>query len=100
MTRGTDFYFKMDWDGVWSLTRQYKPLLIFVCLPYASHSPHHERKALLLAEFRRFMLRDELQEVVPEVQRWNFLRKLLKHAWTLQGMPGGLVRPVLQARWA
>jgi hypothetical protein len=51
MTRGTDFYFKMDWEGVWPLSEQYEPLLIFVCLPFESHSPGHEKREQLLEEF-------------------------------------------------
>jgi hypothetical protein len=97
MTRGTDFYFKMDWEGVWPLSEQYEPLLIFVCLPFESHSPGHDKREKLLEEFRRFMLQDKLQKV-PEVQRRNFMRKLLKRARALQSLPGGLVRPVLHTR--
>jgi hypothetical protein len=94
MTRGTDFYFKLDWEGVWPLSEQHEPLLIFVCLPFASHSPQHEQRGKLLEEFRGVMLRKELQEV-PEVQRNDFLRKLLKGAPALQALPRRVVRPVL-----
>jgi hypothetical protein len=86
MTRGTDLYFKMDWEGVWPLSEQFEPLLIFVCLPFTSHSPQHEERAKLLEEFRRFMLCEELQ-TVPEMQRGNFLRKFLRRARALQSLP-------------
>jgi hypothetical protein len=42
LTRGTDAYFKLDWEEVWPLSEQYEPLLIFVCLPYVSHRPNLE----------------------------------------------------------
>jgi hypothetical protein len=96
LTRGTDLYFKLDWEGVWPLSEQYEPLLIFVCLPYESHSPGLEKRSKLLEEFRRFMLREELQ-AVPEVQRRDFLRKFLVRARALQSMPRSVVRTVLHA---
>ena len=96
LTRGTDLYFKLDWDGVWPLSEQYEPLLIFVCLPYKSHSPGFAKRDQLLEEFRRFMLREELQ-AVPEVQRRDFLRKFLVRARALQTMPERVVRTVLHA---
>jgi hypothetical protein len=87
LTRGTNVYFKLDWEEVWPLSAQYyEPLLIFVCLPYGSHSPNLESRAQLLEDFRRFMLRDELSKV-PEVQRRDFLRKYLQRAWALQALP-------------
>jgi hypothetical protein len=94
MTRGSDVYFKLDWENVWPLSEQYEPLLIFVCLPFAAHSPRHKQKEMLLEEFRGFMLREELSKV-PEVQRRNFLRKFLKRARAFQGLPGSMVRPML-----
>jgi hypothetical protein len=86
LTRGTDVYFKLDWDEVWPLSEQYEPLLIFVCLPYVSHSLNLESRTKLLEEFRRFMLRDELSQVA-EVQRRDFLRKFLQRARALQALP-------------
>jgi hypothetical protein len=94
MTRGSDFYFKMDWEGVWPLSEQFEPLLIFVCLPYLSHSPKLEEKEKLLEEFRRLMLRERLPEI-PEVQRRDLLRKLLKRARALQPLPGSVVWSML-----
>jgi hypothetical protein len=90
LTQGTDLYFKMDWNGVWPLSEQFEPLLIFVCLPYESPSPGHEKRDKLLE-----VLRDNLQEV-PEVQRRDFLRKFLKQAGALQRLAGGMVRAMLQ----
>ena len=60
-------YLKLDWDGVWPLSEQFEPLLVFVCLPYISERPKHEKRAKLLEDFHRFMLRNELSKV-PEVQ--------------------------------
>jgi hypothetical protein len=94
MTRGSDFYFKMDWEGVWPLSEQFEPLLIFVCLPYLSHSPKLEEREKLLEEFRRLMLRERLPEI-PEVQRRDLLRKLLKRARALQPLPGSVVWTML-----
>jgi hypothetical protein len=94
MTRGSDFYFKMDWEGVWPLSEQFEPLLIFACLPYLSHSPKLEEKEKLLEEFRRLMLRERLPEI-PEVQRRDLLRKLLKRARALQPLPGSVVWSML-----
>ena len=76
MTRGTDFYFRLDSDKVWPLKEHFEPLLIFVCLPYSSSAPRLAEKNLLLEELRGALLRSKLPEI-PEVQRWNFLRKLL-----------------------
>jgi hypothetical protein len=47
MARGTDFYFKIDWSNVRELEDQFKPLLIFVCLPYKSCSPNWKEKFLI-----------------------------------------------------
>jgi hypothetical protein len=85
----------MDWKGVWLLSEQFEPLLIFVCLPYESHIPGHKKRAKLLEEFHRFMLRDKLQKA-PEMQRRNFLCKFSKQAWALQRLLGDMVRTVLQ----
>jgi hypothetical protein len=82
MTRGTDFYFRLDSDKVWPLKEHFEPLLIFVCLPYSSSAPRLSEKNLLLEELRGALLRSKLPEI-PEVQRWNFLRKLLRRARAL-----------------
>jgi hypothetical protein len=82
LTRGTDFYFRMDSNKVWPLKAHFEPLLIFVCLPYSSSSPRLAKKGLLLEELQGTVLRNKLPEV-PEVQRWNILRKLLRRARSL-----------------
>ena len=79
MTRGTDFYFKLDTDDVWNLNVHYEPLLIFVCIPYDCASPRLQEKDELLAGFRRAMLQTELSAISTS-QRWVVLRKLLQRA--------------------
>jgi hypothetical protein len=85
LTRGTDFYFRLDSDKVWPLKKHFEPLLNFVCLPYSSSSPRLPEKDILLEELRGTMLQNELPEV-PQVQRWNMLRKLLRRARSLCSM--------------
>jgi hypothetical protein len=40
LSRGTDFYLKIDWDNLWPLATHHEPVLMFVCLPYISHRPN------------------------------------------------------------
>jgi hypothetical protein len=82
MTRGTDFYFKIDWKDVWPLSKHFEPVLIFVCLPYVSHRPNFLRVNELLDRFRGTMLKDELSEISPR-GKWDFLRELLVDARSL-----------------
>eukprot|EP00978_Attheya_sp_CCMP212_P002156 scaffold4461_cov48-Attheya_sp.AAC.2 len=66
MSRGTDFYFKVDWEDVWSLKEHFEPVLIFVCLPYLSHRPDFNRINSLLDRFRGAVLQENMG-VVREV---------------------------------
>jgi hypothetical protein len=68
LTRGTDFYFRLDLEKVWPLKKDFEPLIIFVCLPYSSSAPRLAKKGLLLEELQGTVLQKELPEV-PEVQR-------------------------------
>ena len=63
MTRGSDFYFRVDWPEVWDLKGQFEPLLIFVCIPYHSANPRLQEHAEFLEEFRRKLLGDGVWEV-------------------------------------
>jgi hypothetical protein len=76
LSRGTDFYFKIDWTELWPLTTHFEPVLIFVCLPYVSHRPNFVRVNQLLDRFRGTMLKDSLSEISPRGRR-DFLRQLL-----------------------
>ena len=82
MTRGSDFYFKVDWSDVWGLEDQFEPLLIFVYLPYKSCSPNFGKRNSLLEEFHRNLLSDGVPKESP-MRRRNILRKLLLQARAL-----------------
>jgi hypothetical protein len=82
MTRGSDFYFKVDWPEVWPLKGHFEPLLIFVCLPYRSCSPRLQERQALLEEFRRDLLGEGVRQVSP-CRRRHLLRKLLEQARAL-----------------
>jgi hypothetical protein len=82
MTRGSDFYFRVDWPEVWPLKGYFEPLLIFVCLPFRSSSPRLPERDALLEEFRRDLLGDGVREVSPGRRR-HLLCKLLKRARAL-----------------
>ena len=82
MTRGSDFYFKIDWPDIWPLKSQFEPLLIFVCLPYRSANPRLEERERLLETFRRSLLVDEVREISAGGRR-DLLRKLLQRARSL-----------------
>jgi hypothetical protein len=82
LTRGSDFYFVVDWPEVWPLKEHFEPLLIFVCLPFCSSSPRHIARAGLLEEFQRDLLGERVREV-SGTHRRNLLRKLLERARAL-----------------
>jgi hypothetical protein len=79
MTRGSDFYFVVDWPEVWPLKEHFEPLLIFVCLPYYSSSPRLIDRNGLLEEFQRDLLGERVREI-SGARRQDILRKLLKRA--------------------
>jgi hypothetical protein len=82
LTRGTDFYLKVDWSDVWPLDEMFEPLLIFVCVPYRTDDPKLEERAQLLEDFRGELLRDNVRSI-PAVQRRHLLRKFLLRARAL-----------------
>jgi hypothetical protein len=63
MTRGSDFYFKVDWDEIWPLKSRFEPLLIFVCLPYRSATPRLEAWDKLLETLRGSLLGNGVREI-------------------------------------
>jgi hypothetical protein len=67
MTRGSGFYFKVDWPEVWPLKGHFEPLLIFVCLPYRSCSPRLQERQALLKEFRRDLLGEGVSKYLRAV---------------------------------
>ena len=79
MTRGSDFYCRLDGDDIWDLKIDFEPVLMFVCLPVITHNPKLDLRERLLGKMRRHMLEEGLQSV-PEVQRRNILCKLLIQA--------------------
>jgi hypothetical protein len=85
LSRGSECWIKIDWDGIWSLTDHFEPLLLFLCLPYRSESPKLEEQTQFLDEFQRFVLRDELLKI-PETRRRHILRKFLLRARALRSL--------------
>jgi hypothetical protein len=95
--QGSDEYFKIqDSPNVRELTAQFEPLLIFVCLPYVSHSPKLEQRAELLDEFQRSLQGEDLQSVSVR-ERGRVLRKLLESARALCPLSGSVV-PLMSKR--
>ena len=86
LKRGTDFYFKIDWDDVWPLKKFYEPLLIFVVLPRRVSEPNLDARSRLLDSFERRLLQQELSEV-PAGRRRIILRKLFVRARRLSTLP-------------
>ena len=82
LTRGTECYLKLDWAEVWDIETQFEPLLMFVCLPYRSHSPKIEAQAKLLDGFRGDLLGAAMRETSDRRKR-HILRKFLFQARSL-----------------
>jgi hypothetical protein len=87
LTRESDFYFKIS-AGACSLwgAAQYKPILIFVCLPFLLSSPNFAIRDRLLEKFRRSMLREGLWQ--GSGKRGGILRQLLIQARALCELKG------------
>jgi hypothetical protein len=94
MTRGSNFYFRVDWPEVWPLKSHFKLLLIFVCLPYCSSSPRLPERDALLEAFWQDLLGDGVREVSPGRQR-HLLCKLLERARVLCPLQGSVVWTLL-----
>jgi hypothetical protein len=79
MTQECNFYFKIP-AGACSLwgAAQYKPVLIFVCLPFATSSPKFDIRQGLLEDFHGFMLKKGLWQGFGK--RGGLLRELLIRA--------------------
>jgi hypothetical protein len=98
--RGTDGYFKIgNCSDVWEISAQFEPLLIFVCLPYVSHSPRLEEREKLLAELRGALPKKGMPEISPG-ERGRVLRKLLESARALCPLPWHMVPPVFEDNWS
>jgi hypothetical protein len=78
--RGTDGYFKIkDCPDTLDLSVQFKPILIFVCLPYVSSNPRLVERKQLLDEFQGYLPGKDMPEISAR-RRGNLLRKLLESA--------------------
>ena len=82
MGRATDFYFVLNWEDSWPLSTNFEPLLVFICLPYRSHSPNFPARRKILDTLRRTMLQDQVPPI-PEKRKWDILRKLWCEARSL-----------------
>jgi hypothetical protein len=82
VSRETVFYFKVDWDDIWSLKDLFEPVLVFVCLSYLSHRPDFNRINSLLDRFRGAVLQENMS-VISTRKRRNILRKLLEQTRSL-----------------
>jgi hypothetical protein len=60
LKRGTDFYFRVDWEETWPLKEMFEPLLIFVVLPYRIKEPNIPKRARLLETLKRRLLHQRL----------------------------------------
>jgi hypothetical protein len=85
MSRGTDFYFKVDWADIWPLKEHFEPVLIFVCLPYLSHRPDFNGINSLLDRFRGAVLQENMSALSTR-KRGDILRKLLEQTRALCGV--------------
>ena len=79
LTRGTDVYFKVDWEEEWDLDTHFEPVLIFIALPYKSHSPKIEERTKLVAHLQRCLSEARLRSF-SGVRRRNLLREFLLKA--------------------
>ena len=79
LSRGSEFYFRIDRPEVWDVRLHFEPLLLFVCLPYRSHDPKLDQQEELLVKFRRALLGPNLSQTSEERLRY-ILRKLLRKA--------------------
>jgi hypothetical protein len=79
LTRGSDFYFRVEWEDVWPIKEHFEPLLIFVCFPYQSASPRSHRKARLLDKFRGSLLQEDVS-ALSGIHRRHLLRELFQSA--------------------
>jgi hypothetical protein len=82
LSRGTDFYFKIDWEDIWPLREHYEPVLIFVCLPYLSHRPDFNGINSLLDRFRGAVLQENMSSI-STCKRRDILRKLFNQTRSL-----------------
>ena len=82
MTRGSDFYFKLDWTDCWDESEHHEPLLCFVFLPFLLSEPHLKRRRNLLADMERLLSKANLSQV-GNATKWHILRQLLLRAWGL-----------------
>eukprot|EP00978_Attheya_sp_CCMP212_P037943 scaffold183200_cov67-Attheya_sp.AAC.4 len=65
MSRGTDFYFKIDWSEVCPLNQHFEPVLLFICFPYTSHRLDFKGTNALLDRFQvqGTVLQDNMSEI-------------------------------------
>jgi hypothetical protein len=95
-----DGYFKIkSCPDTWDIEVQFKPLLIFVCLPYVSSNPRIKDQKQLLDELHGHLPGKDMSEISSE-QRGRFLRELLESARKIcPGVLGSLVPALSQASW-
>jgi hypothetical protein len=81
-------------DGIWTLSAQFEPILIYVCLPFKSHHPRLEERWKLLGEFQEASQGRHLSKVSAR-ERGGILRQLLESARELSPLPRGVVPYIL-----
>ena len=76
LTRGTNTYFKVDWNEVWNLETQFEPVLLFIALPFQSHRPKIDERAKLVEQVQRSLSEARLRNF-SLVRRGDILQKFL-----------------------
>jgi hypothetical protein len=82
LTRGTEAYLCIDWASVWNVKTHFKPLLLFICLPYRTDSPRLGDQKALLDELQRTLLQADVSDL-PDEYRGSLLHKFLLRARSL-----------------
>ena len=85
LTRGTDLYFKIDWNDVWNMETQFEPVLLFVALPFVSHRPQIDERSKLVEQLQRSMSEARVRNL-SSIRRGDILRKFLLDARRICGV--------------
>ena len=83
LTRVADGYQRLGWDGVWNLSREHEPVLIFFVLPLISSLPMIDTRGKIMDQLR-WVLSGVCQE--GDMSRRNLMRRLLQQATKLRTM--------------
>jgi hypothetical protein len=76
LTHGTDGYAGLDDKEVWDISLQYKPVLIYFCLPFRSENPKFEKLQELLVQIQRVVLEQRLPAVCLRRSRAQMMTRL------------------------